>query len=610
MTEKSQLSVPTGLKVESDPSVPSTSTTKGIIVSWDRVVNASGYTIEYITAAEYAANGFDNADFESVWDGSQTSVDISGLDVNTTYYVRIMAIGVGAYVDSDFLAPAVSIVTNLTQLHPPILNPVFATSDTSISVSWNPDPNATAYVVEYSTDPNFVTDVMPAQVVPPSITSIPITGLDPLTTYYVRVKAIGDPTSAANRVYDDSEWSNVVDDITVKTPLAAPTGVMTTVKDATTVTVTWRAVPNASSGYIVQYATNEGFTENVGTQNVQPGETTTVITNLTTGTRYYIRVCAIGDEVYAESPYSQPPAIVTPKGPPAPNPVAPKIKKSTTITTVTLAWAANDLNATYDVYVRYTKKCTPQEVVLAPGQLEYTYAGTSITGAIIKDLNPRTGYTITVVARNADGRMAKPVFVATKTKTYSAVKRFSAVKAQQTITSVTLAWRASTALETTGYKIEVYHAGKLIQTVPVVGRDTTNMTVTGLSPATKYTFAIQAVAGDSGKESLAARAHGSTAKYPAVTKVNVVNITAREVSLTWTDPKKSDKTLYYEIVQWDGRAEKPVKVTFTSDTSAKIEGLLPATTHTFIVRAVAQDVNGKLIKSLDAKVTVTLPRLV
>ena len=86
--------------------------------------------------------------------------------------------------------------------------------------------------------------------------------------------------------------------------LAVPTGVTAAGKNGTTITVRWNAVDNAF-GYVIQYATDADFTQNVKTRNVSGGtELTADIPDLTTGTRYYVCVMAIGTGSYADSPYS------------------------------------------------------------------------------------------------------------------------------------------------------------------------------------------------------------------------------------------------------------------------------------------------------------------
>jgi hypothetical protein len=59
---------------------------------------------------------------------------------------------------------------------------------TSLTVTWNAAANAGGYAVQYATDAGFTTGVG-SKTVNSSILSTDITGLNPNTLYYVRVKA-------------------------------------------------------------------------------------------------------------------------------------------------------------------------------------------------------------------------------------------------------------------------------------------------------------------------------------------------------------------------------------------------------------------------------------
>jgi hypothetical protein len=66
-------------------------------------------------------------------------------------------------------------------------------------------------------------------------------------------------------------------------------------------TVSWNAVPNAS-GYIIQYASNNGFNQNLKEITVSDGAATSIdITGLPAGTRFYVRVVAVGTGGYSNS---------------------------------------------------------------------------------------------------------------------------------------------------------------------------------------------------------------------------------------------------------------------------------------------------------------------
>jgi hypothetical protein len=66
--------------------------------------------------------------------------------------------------------------------------------------------------------------------------------------------------------------------------LAAPTGVKLSAGGATSLSVTWDEVENAS-GYVIEYATNASFTD---VQAVPALDTTAILGELTPDTTYYI----------------------------------------------------------------------------------------------------------------------------------------------------------------------------------------------------------------------------------------------------------------------------------------------------------------------------------
>jgi hypothetical protein len=70
-----------------------------INVMWSAVANASGYRVEYATDAEF----IHVVDMIPV-DSSTTSTDITaGIRANTTYFVRVIAIGTGDYIELRWL---------------------------------------------------------------------------------------------------------------------------------------------------------------------------------------------------------------------------------------------------------------------------------------------------------------------------------------------------------------------------------------------------------------------------------------------------------------------------------------------------------------------------
>ena len=172
-----------------------------ISVAWNAVTNANGYTIQYATSSSFLV-GISTVTVNS---GSTTSANITGLKENTTYYVRVRADGTGNFSNSDRSA-AKSVTTDKIKLGTPMLADVAATGSSTISVAWNVVTNASGYVVQYATDAAFTT-VIDAETTN-SLSTI-ISGLDPNTTYFIRVTATGtgnysnsDPSAAKSATTD------------------------------------------------------------------------------------------------------------------------------------------------------------------------------------------------------------------------------------------------------------------------------------------------------------------------------------------------------------------------------------------------------------------------
>ena len=261
-----------------------------VVVTVGEVDNASGYTLQYATNQAFT----DNLVTTAVVAGSNT---IDGLESGTTYYFRIMATGEGDYTDSEFSA-AVSATTDenavIVQLDAPTLN-VDVTGANSVSVTVGSVANASGYTLQYATDQAFTDNLVTTAVVAGSNT---IDGLESGTTYYFHVMALGEGD------YTDSEFSAAASATTeggaVIVQLDAPT-LNVDVTGTNSVSVTVGSVDNAS-GYTLQYATNQAFTDNLVTTAVVAGSNT--ITGLEAGTTYYFRIMATGEGDYTDSEFS------------------------------------------------------------------------------------------------------------------------------------------------------------------------------------------------------------------------------------------------------------------------------------------------------------------
>jgi len=283
---------PTGIEAN-----PKSATT--VTVKWNAVSNASSYVIQYATDSGFTQN----VKTQAVSGGTSSSADVTGLTANTTYYFRVMAVGTGSYVSSTYSGwySVKTPVATSTTLDRPTGIAANPKSATTVTVSWNVVSNASSYVIQYATDSGFTQNVKTQAVSSGAANWADVTGLTANTTYYFRVMAVG-TGSYISSTY--SGWYSVKTPVAASIPLDRPTGIAVVTKNATTLTVVWNPVSNAS-GYVIQYATDSGFTQNVKTQNVSSGSANLAdVTGLSANTTYYFRVLAVGTGSYVSSTYS------------------------------------------------------------------------------------------------------------------------------------------------------------------------------------------------------------------------------------------------------------------------------------------------------------------
>lgn len=162
---------------------------------WTATTGAASYKIERST---------DNATWASLAVGITTaSYSDTGLTASTTYYYRLKA--TNATGDSLNYSTVVSAATSaaaLTKLATPTLNTPTVVSASQIDLSWADVANESQYELQSSTDnATFATIATLAA----NTISYSDTGLASGTTYYYRLRAIGDGTT-----YSNSDFSATV----------------------------------------------------------------------------------------------------------------------------------------------------------------------------------------------------------------------------------------------------------------------------------------------------------------------------------------------------------------------------------------------------------------
>lgn len=259
------LAAPTGLN-----SPAQTSTT--VDLAWSAVTDADNYVVRW------APTGTET--WTEIAPVAITSATVSGLTASTTYDFQVKATATG-FSDSPWSATLTQATDAPPQLAAPTNLATGTATTTTMPLTWDAVTSAQTYTVSYRETPAgpWTEDAAIAT------TSHTVTGLDPLTEYEFRVKAV-----AAG--FTDSDWS-ASDTATTDSlgTLAAPTGINSPAQTATTIDLAWTAVANATSYGIERSPAGAGTWVEVQTALTNSA----TVTGMTASTSYDFRIAARAD---------------------------------------------------------------------------------------------------------------------------------------------------------------------------------------------------------------------------------------------------------------------------------------------------------------------------
>ena len=239
-----------------------------ITVTWSATTDADGYVVQWDTNS-----AFGSPSDATISSGSTVTYRITGLQEDTTYYVRVYATQTGVEDGTPSSARGAT-----TTLQPPgqVSGVSFTVdSDTELYLSWTAALRADGYRVEWGTTSGTYTGSAAT-----TATSYAVTGLTYSTTYYVRVVAT---RAGANDGTPSTERS--------ATTQAAPTlgrvtGVDATATSDSEIEVEWDAAQHAT-GYIVEWDTTATFD---APDQASVIGTRAIIERLKANTEYFVRV--------------------------------------------------------------------------------------------------------------------------------------------------------------------------------------------------------------------------------------------------------------------------------------------------------------------------------
>ena len=297
-------------------SAPASITNTQMVLGWGAVTGAASYTLQYKVAGGVYAN------FAGCINIAGTSCTVTGLTAPNQYFFQVKAANTGGESTWSNETNAVAALAV-----PALTNPIAAATitNTSMTVAWtNPvisGANVTSYTLEYKEGAGaYVGSGCPAN----TNLNCNVTGLLPNKTYTFHVRA----ENAAG----SSNWST---EVSAKTKLPATVITAAAGASASTITLTWDAVAEATGYSIEQSSCNNSDSNPAscrgtvdanyavwGVKTTVGAVASTTITGLAAGTNYRYRITAtvagntsaVSNVMHAWTNLAAPVLTVTPAG--------------------------------------------------------------------------------------------------------------------------------------------------------------------------------------------------------------------------------------------------------------------------------------------------------
>jgi len=389
---------------------------------------------------------------------------------------------------------------------------------------------------------------------------ITVTGLSPNTSYTFTVTATnadGDsgPSQASNSITTDSSAPG------------QPTIGTATKTGATTATLTFFAPSSNGGQAITTYTATSSPGSIVATGNSSP----IAFTGLTSGTAYTFTVTAT-NSVGTSSPSLSSNSITTDYINPN-TPGAPTIGLATKTgsSTATVAYTAPASDGGYPI--------TGYTAISTPGGITATGTTSPIT---VTGLNPGKEYTFTVFATNSQGAGLNSVSsntITTDATAPDAPAIGTATKTGSTTATVSFTEPANNG----GVAVSSYTVTSNPGGITATGSGSP-ISVTGLTPATAYTFTVTATntAGTSAPSSASNQITSNAAVPGAPTIGTAIKISSTSAQVAYTAPANNGGASISSYTV----TSTPGNIVATGSTSPiTIPGLTPATSYTFKVLA-------------------------
>ncbi|KAM9339586.1 collagen alpha-1(XII) chain [Symphorus nematophorus] len=513
---------------------------------------AEGRVKEYKVIYVPAAGGAESmVGLETVSAGT-TNTMLRGLQPDTLYTVSLVpvyAAGDGKTMSENGKTRPLGGVKNLRVTDPTM---------TSLSVNWDPADGAVRlYKVFYVPVAGGLEEM---EQVPAGTTSIILRNLMPDTPYTVSVL----PVYPAREGKRQSEEGKTL-------PLSGVGNMRVTNPTITTLTVNWNAADGNVQGYKVIYKPVDGGLEIV--EQVSESTTKTVLDKLLPDTRYSVTVVP----VYAEGD----------------GPSLSDVGKTKPLGFVRNLQVTDPTTSTLNVRWEPAEGNVREYIVIwvptaGGGEQDVDQVSGTTTSTVLKNLEPNTEYTVTVVPvyHEMEG---KPQSENGKTNPLGGVKNLQVV--DPTINSLTVRWDPAVG-NVRSYKVFYTAEPDGEERMEEVSAGTTSTILRNLDPNTVYNVALVPVYPD--VDGIRQAEKGKTKPLGGVKNLQVTDPTTNSLRVRW-EPADGDVRQYQIIyVPTTGGPEAVTQVSGIS-TNTVLRDLKPETEYKVTLVPIYSDAEGKRV---------------
>uniref|UniRef100_A0A3P9D789 Collagen alpha-1(XII) chain n=1 Tax=Maylandia zebra TaxID=106582 RepID=A0A3P9D789_9CICH len=507
---------------------------------------AEGRVKEYRVIYAPAAGGDES--METVSAGTTTTT-LRGLQPDTLYTVTLVpvyAAGDGKRMSENGKTRPLGGVKNLRVSDPTM---------TSLNVNWDAADGAVRlYKVFYV--PKAGGEEQMEQV-PASTTNIILRNLMPDTPYTVSVLPVY-PAREGKRQSEDGKTL----------PLSGVRGISVTNPTITTLTVTWDPADGNVQGYNIIYVPVDGGLEIKET--VSESTTTFIMNKLLPDTRYTVTVVP----VYAEG--DGPSLSETGKTKPLGFVRNLQVTDPTT-STLNVRWLPPEGNVREYIVIWVPTAGGEQDVDSVPG---------TATSTVLKNLDPNTEYTVTVVPVYPEME-GKPMSENGKTNPLGGVKNLKVI--DPTINTLTVRWDPAVGNVRT-YKVFYTPQPGGEERMEEVSGGTTTTILRNLDPDTAYKVAVVPVYPD--VEGIRQEEKGKTKALGGVKNLQVTDPTVNSLRVRW-DPAEGDVRQYQIIYVPAAGGQESVTQVSGITTNTVLRELRPDTEYKVTLVPIYPDTEGK-----------------